>query len=158
MCSPVSCRSPCSRHIECCGVIRTARKDLRYLALVCRALSLSGSWSLFSCDDWILLSLTDLPRAERSLPCKSKEVLLVSPEYGLVLLDVDTGHEIVQMDDDILRTVANDHDEAPSLLLDLRQHDFTMPQRVWCTWFPLRMRAGMRESLRKYQIQERSKM
>ena len=50
-------------------------------------------------------------------PSEAQQVFLVSPQDRPVLLDVDAGHDVVQMDDDILRPVSHDHDETALLLL-----------------------------------------
>jgi hypothetical protein len=43
--------------------------------------------------------------------------MLIRPEHRFILLHVHTGHDIVQMNDDIFGSITNDHNEAPLLFL-----------------------------------------
>jgi hypothetical protein len=55
---------------------------------------------------------------EGSIPRKAKKLMLIRPEHRFVLLHVYTGHDVVQMNDDILGPITNDHNKAPLLFLD----------------------------------------
>lgn len=53
-----------------------------------------------------------------SIPGEAKKLVLVCPQHGLVLPHVLLGHDVVEVDNDILGVVSDDHEEASLLLLD----------------------------------------
>lgn len=56
-------------------------------------------------------------RSSLNAPCEAQQILLVCPEHRLILPHVHTGHDVVEMDDDIFSTVSNHHNEASLFLL-----------------------------------------
>jgi len=54
---------------------------------------------------------------ESSLPRESKKFVLVRPEDRFVMLHIHTRHDVMQMHDDILGPISNNHDKASLLFL-----------------------------------------
>ena len=51
------------------------------------------------------------------LPGEAQQLVFVSPQDRLVLLDIELGHDIVQAHDHIFGSVSDDDEEASLLLL-----------------------------------------
>lgn len=69
---------------------------------------------------WLLSKLRQYgssTKGESSLPRESKKLVLVRPEDRLVLLHIHTGHDVMQMHDDILGPISNHYDKASLLFL-----------------------------------------
>ena len=52
-----------------------------------------------------------------SVPGEAQQLFLVCPQHRLVLLDIETCHDMVQVHNHVLLPVAHHHEEAPLLLL-----------------------------------------
>lgn len=53
-------------------------------------------------------------------PGKAEQFMLIGPQDGFVLLGVGTAQNVVQVQNDILSSVADDHKEGALLLLQYR--------------------------------------
>jgi len=53
----------------------------------------------------------------RHTPREAQQLAFVSPKYRLVQLDVDIEEDVVQIDDNVFLSVANDYEEAALFLL-----------------------------------------